>query len=403
MEELRKLLEIDNSQIAKFLRSSLYGLKASLKKTQEQFPNDPGDNECTKVLQELQKILQQSSCDSATSQSQNIVVTSKEDSKEDTQLITSPPSSLPDCTSTSELKLTCLRDAFNDDKDVIKYLGNFQLHSQTDSELWNEIQQKLLRLPKEMARSWQDLALKVAQDAQAEGSYDISNIVQLRFKDNENIYPGLKGIIQAKGLSLSESENAFLDSQILQGNKYEDLSEELKLLACLVSICIYFTDKEPDLHHALETVYKFDTMHLNSNPEQRQKYIEALKERFQRTLTAEDSGDSLTVLKAWINIDEAIHSLVFVPPADSNSWWGELQKRSRRILMGKVKQAREEGHDVRIQELSGEYANIHNLSSRYDLPLKVGGIPVEVQACLRVYARINQEQFPGRVIYRSSK
>ncbi len=168
----------------------------------------------------------------------------------------------------------------------------------------------------------------------------------VRYRFNENLY----NITIAEDLR----ELASLDSQILQGNKYEDLSEDLKLLACLVSICISFIDREPDLHHALETVYKFDTMSLHSNLEQRNNYIEALKERFQRTLKAEESGDSLTVLKAWINIDEAIHSLVFVPPADSDSWWGELQKQSRRILIGKVaKKAKEEGHDVRIQELSG--------------------------------------------------
>ncbi|WP_414589642.1 hypothetical protein [Scytonema sp. PCC 10023] len=393
MQHLRELLAMGDSVIAQFLRSSLHGLKASLKKTQEQFPQDPGADICDAVLQELQSLLQLPSADSTTKQSQNTVATPKEDSDlEDTQQTKSEP-----------LKLTPLRDAFNPEKDkyLSKYLGDFQLHSQTDSDLWKEIQHKLLRLPKEMATSWRERALELAKAAQAE--IDTSNREQLRFKDNQDIYPGLKGSVQVRGLSLSESKDAFLDSQVLQENKYEDLSEDLKLLACLISICIYSIDIEPDLYHALETVNKFDTMSLHSNPDERQKYINALKERFQRTIKAEESGESLTILKAWINIDEAINSLVFVPPADSDSWCGEFKKQSRRILIGKVKKAKEEGHDVRIQELSGVYADIHNLSSSYDLPLKIGGIPGEVQACLRVYARINQEKFPGRVIYRSSK
>ncbi|OYE03077.1 hypothetical protein [Nostoc sp. 'Peltigera membranacea cyanobiont' 232] len=391
MKHLRELLAADNSVIAQFLRSSLHGLEASLKKTQEQFPQDPGADICDEVLEEIQSLLQPSSVDNATNQSQNTVATTKEYSDlEDTQQIKS-----------DELKLTSLRDAFNPgkDKDLIKYLGDFQLQSQADSELWEEIQHKILRLPKEIANTWKKRVLELAQQAEAEE--DISNNLQLRFKGNEEIYPGLKGSIQAQGLSLSE--NASLDLQVLQENRYEHLSEDVKLLACLVSICISFVDRERDLHHALETVFKFNIMPLVSNPEQRKKYIEALKERFQRTLRAEESGDSLTVLKAWINIDEAINSLVFVPPADSDSWWGEFKKQSRRILVRKVKKAKEEDHDVRIQELSGMYADIHNLSSGYDLPLKVGGIPGEVQACLRVYARINGEKFPGRVIYRSSK
>jgi hypothetical protein len=391
MQHLDKLLAMGDSQIAKFLWSSLHGLEASLKKTQEQFPQDPGADICNVVLRELQDLLQPSSFDSATNQNQNIVATQKEDScLEDTQPITF-----------NQLKLSRLRDDFSDDQDLRRYLGNFQLHSQKDSELWNEIQHKLLRLPKEIARSWRERALELAQKAQAE--IDTSNILQLCFKDNENIYPGLKGTIEAKGLSLSK--NVSLDSQLLQENKYDDLlSDDLKLLACLVSICLYFIDIESDLYHALETVDKFDTRHLsNTDTEQRDKYIEALKQRFQRTLKAEENGDSITILKAWINIDEAIHSLVFVPSADPDSWWSELKKESRRILIRKVKKAKEEGHDVRIQELSGVYADIHNLSSSYDLPSKVGGILGEVQACLRVYARINQEKYPGRVIYRSSK
>ncbi|MCC5631925.1 hypothetical protein LC613_29995 [Nostoc sphaeroides CHAB 2801] len=391
MQHLSELLVIDNSQIAKFLRSSLHGLEASLKKTQEQFPQDPGTDICNKVLQELQNLLQPSSSDNATNQSQDTLAIPKEHSSlEDTQHIKS-----------EQLKLSSLQDAFDPekDKDLIKYLGNFQLQNLQDSELWEKIQHKILRLPKEIANTWRQRALKLAQEAQAEE--DISENLQLPFRKNEEIYSGLKGSIQAQGLSLSEK--ASLDLQVLQGNRYEDLSEDLKLLACLVSICIYFVHRERDLHHALETVYKFDTMSFDSNPEQRTKYIEALKERFQRTLKAEESGDSLMVLKAWINMDEAINSLVFVPPADSDSWWGEFKKQSRRILIGKSKKAKEEDHDVRIQELSGVYADIHNLSSGSNLALKVGGIPGEVQACLRVYARINQEKFLGRVIYRSSK
>ena len=36
-----------------------------------------------------------------------------------------------------------------------------------------------------------------------------------------------------------------------------------------------------------------------------------------------------------------------------------------------------------------------------DLELDSGGIPGEVSACLRVYAKIDEEVFPGRVLFRS--
>lgn len=392
MQHLRDLLKKkDDSRIAWLLWSRLHEIEAFLKEAQVKFPEDPEAKICDAVLQDIQSLLELPSPDSPTNQSQNTVTTPTEDSGlKDSQPIKS-----------EEVKLSLLRDAFHSDKNLIKYLGDFQLRSQTDSDLWKEIQHQLLRLPKEMARSWREHALKLAKDAQAE--IDPSNILQLRFTDNEEIYPGLKGSVQVNGLSLSKSQDSFLDSEVLQENKYEGLSKDLKLLACLVSICIYSIDREPDLYHALETVNKFDAISLHSNTDERKKYIDALKERFQRTIKAEEKKEWPTILKAWINIDEAIHSLVFMPPADSDSWCGELQKKSRRILIEKAKKAKDDGYDVRIQQLSGVYADIHNLSSGYDLPLKVGGIPGEVQACLRVYARINQDKFPGRVIYRSSK
>ena len=144
-------------------------------------------------------------------------------------------------------------------------------------------------------------------------------------------------------------------------------------------------------------------MDLDSNSDERKKYIEALKDRFQLTITAQESGDLLKILKAWIDIDEAINSLVSKEPAaDSDFWLGKLKKRSRRILSEKAKEAAQKNnYEVRIRELSGVYADIHKLSSNFDIRLKEGGIPGEVQACLRVYARINQEEFLGRVIYRS--
>ncbi|MEM7552677.1 MAG: hypothetical protein AAF378_00990 [Cyanobacteria bacterium P01_A01_bin.84] len=399
---LYELLAIDNSKIAKFVGLALESL---LEKAQKEFPQDPGTEICDAVLQEVRNLRQPYPAASATNQSQNEVIMPQEDlSLEDTQESTSAPSIPSNLTPTDEsntdkFKLWHLKENFESDPELRRYLGDFQLTSQTDSDLWNEIQCKLLRIPKNMASSWRKRALELAQEAGSKE--DASNRDQLPFKDNEDIYSGLKGSVRAKGLCLSKE--APLKPEVLLESKSEDFSEDLYLLASLVSICITFINLEPDLHHALETVYKFDTISLHSKPEQRKKYITALTQRFGHTLKAEKNADEepLSFLKAWIAVDEAIHSLVFIPPVDSDSWWGELNKRSRRILRKIAQKAQDQGHDVRIRELSGLYADIRSSSSKdYDLPLKVGGIPGEVQACLRVYARINNEGFPGRVIYR---
>jgi hypothetical protein len=225
---------------------------------------------------------------------------------------------------------------------------------------------------------------------------DNSDLYELPFIRDEVIYPGLKGTVKAKGLRLSKQ--ALLNSEIAQSNE----SGDLYLLAGFLNFYMKFIDIEPDLYHALKSIFGFDVISLHSKPEQRSQYLEALSDRFLRTQKAEENGDPLSTLRAWIDMDEAIHSLLFVPPAERYSWWGKLQQESRRILKKIADRAINAGYDVRIRQLSGLYADICTFS-KDDLQLDCGGVPGEVLTCLRVYARINQEESLGRVIFRSSR
>ncbi|WP_341524557.1 hypothetical protein WKK05_18130 [Nostoc sp. UHCC 0302] len=372
MQRLRQLLEIENSELAHLLRFSLHGLESALNQARTELPQDPGAKVCDEVLQELHNLLQP-------------VPLQQDSGWEDATAIISPP---------DELKLIHLQKAFDSDPELRYYLGNSPLQSQTDSDLWNEIQRKLLRVPEDLATSWQQRALDVAQEAGA--IEDNSNLYQLPFCRDEIIYPGLKGTVITQGLCLSQK--ALLNSEITQGNE----SGNLYLLAGLLLVCINFIEIEPDLHHALKSIFGFDIISLHSKPEQRNQYLDALSDRFHRTQKAEENADPLLSLRTWIDMDEAIHSLVFVPPVERYSWWGKLQQESRRILKKVADRAINAGNDVRIRQLSGLYADICALS-KDDLQLDCGGIPGEVLTCLRVYARINQEESPGRVVFRSSR
>lgn len=355
MQHLRQLLKIENSELAQLLRFSLYGLEASLNQARTEFPLDPGSKICDEVLQELHRLLQPT-----------------------------PPKS-------DDLKLSHLREAFDSDSELSDYLGNSQLQSRTDSDLWNEIQRKLLRVPEDLAATWRQRTLDLAQKVGAIA--DNSNLYQLPFIRDEIIYPGLSGTVQTQGLGLSQQ--ILLNSKITQGNTSD-------LPAAFLFLYINFIEIDPDLHHALKSVFSFDVISLNSKPEQRHQYIDALSDRFQRTQKAEENTDPLLILRTWIDMDEAIHSLVFVPPAERYSWWGKLQYESRRILKKVADETIKAGYEVRIRQLSGLYADIC-ASSKDDLQLDCGGIPGEILTCLRVYARINQEESPGRVIFRSSR
>ncbi|WP_414578767.1 hypothetical protein [Anabaena sp. CCY 9402-a] len=376
MQHLNKLLGIENSELAQLLRYSLHGLEASLKQAQAEHPHDPGAKVCDEVLQEIQNLLQ-------------------------VKEAAIPPVSYTNAPTPTESKLDYLRAAFESDSELGLYLGDAPLYSQTDSDLWNEIHRKLLRVPEDLAEFWRQRALDLAQEVGALAQFtggiaDSSQLYHLPFIRDEIIYPGLSGTVISPGLCLSQK--ALEQTRIIP----EYASEELTLLASFLVLFIKFIEIEPELHHALKSVFSFDVIPLHSQPEQKIQYLEALGDRFHRTKKAEETTDPLLMLRAWIDMDEAIHSLIFVPPAERYSWWGKLQQESRRALKKVVAIATNAGYEVRIRQLTGIYADICALT-KDDLQLDCGGVPGEVLTCLRVYARINNEEIPGRVIFRSSR
>ncbi|HYW19424.1 MAG TPA: hypothetical protein VE956_08950 [Nodularia sp. (in: cyanobacteria)] len=368
MQQLRQLLAIENSELAKLLKFSLYGLEATLNKARTEFPLDPGTEICDQILQEISSLLQPP----------------PDPIPEDAMVaIISPP---------GELKLIHLQSAFTTDAELRVYLGDSSLQSQTDADLWQEIHRKLLRVPENLATAWRQRALEFAQEIGALA--DNLHLHQLPFSRDEIIYPGLNGTLKIPGLCLSEK--ALLKTGINPVDEYGNLY----CLAGFVHLFRKFIEIDPDLHHALKTVFSFDIMPLQSQPEQRTQYMNILSDRWHRIKQAEPNSDELLSLRAWIDMDEAIHSLVFIPPVERYSWWGNLQQESRRILKKIAQTAINLGYDVKIRQLSGLYADVCAFS-KDDLQMNCGGVPGEVLTCLRVYARINQEETPGRVIFRS--
>ncbi|GCL37956.1 hypothetical protein SR1949_30690 [Sphaerospermopsis reniformis] len=373
MQHLQQLLATENSQISQLLKLSLYGLQATLNQARIEYPNDPGNDLCENVILEIHNLLEP---EVITESPENVVI----DEAKPEQLL-------------NVLNvLNELREVFNTDLELNFYLGNAPLQSQNDGDLWNEIHRKLLRVPEDLATNWKKRALEMAQKVGA--TEDYINIEHFPFVRDEIIYPGLNGTVQAKGLCLSKK--AFFKSEIAP--LYN--SEDLQLLAGFLLLYTKFIEIDPDLHHALKSVFSFDVVSLKSQPEQRQLYLEVLSDRLQRTQKTEENTDPIINLRAWIDMDEAIHSLVFVPPAERYSWWGKLQQESRRILKKVANKAIKASHDVKIRQLSGLYADICAYS-KDDVQLDHGGTPGEVLTCLRLYTRINQEEHPGRVLFRS--
>ncbi|MBD2183943.1 hypothetical protein [Aerosakkonema funiforme] len=358
MEKLSKLLEINHSELARLVRFYLHGLQGGLQVALTELPEDPGANLAKEVLGELEGILR-----SPTSTPIENISHSLEDIFEPV-------------TSNYSSKLSGIKHNFETDKELRFYLGDFQLLSNNDADLWQEMQLKLLRVPETLAESWR------------EKLPDFSNQrspIQLPFTRDEHIYPGLEFSTKTK-----------LDVRVA----VETSDSDVYFLATVLSTYIKFIEAiDPDLHHAFKPVNRFGVKSLATKDE-KSKYIAALIDCFQRAKTAAKNIDPADNLRARIDLDEAINSLVYQPPVDRDSWWGKLQQEARRTLKKAAESARKAGHTVQIRELWGAYADIRAYS-KDDLELDSGGRSGEVLACLRVYAKIDDEVLPGRVLYRS--
>jgi hypothetical protein len=365
-------------------------LKASL----EEEPSDPGAEACRELLIELDKLIgplpwRRDSDKRTSTQSflgsphlEDVLETVAEQIQQH-----SPPE--------NQSKLRKLRIDFLRDQLLIPHIGKLQL-SNKDIELWHEVNLSLLHVPEDVVEGWQRNALTIAKEAGLFEQTSSQSLLKLPFVGEKLLYSGLTGFAEPSGVLLSPK--APLDERVAQ----KDLSGDLYFLASLISIYLTFVEIAPSLfHHALKSVYRFGIVSLNS-AEERSKYMTALIDRFQRAYIAEKtSSDPRIILGARIDLDEAIHSLLFLPPASQDSWWGRLQRDARRTLEKFSRKFSETGmSQIRLRPLLGTYADVCTLS-KDDIELDNWGEPGEVAVCLRVYARVGQEEIPGRVLFRS--
>ena len=383
MSNLNKLLNIKDSKLAWLLRLKLLGLQTELQEALKTELYDPGSDICQELLQELNVILE------AEYQSNNTEeIPSWEDVLE--PISNQLDNNLQLQQTTTQVKLKPITQTLLAHQELSQYIGEYQFNCTDDAQLWNEIQRLLLRVPQKQADILRSQILKQVNRLGA--MEDKVSLRQLAFPIHEHIYSGLKGNIQASGLCFSNMVN--FDERL----ETQKSGGELDILAAIVSTCLKFIEIDPHLHHALRSVDRFGVRSLNSVD--KPKYITTLIERFNRVKITFNTDKSIA-LRARLDLDEAIHSLVYLPCVDRFSWWGKLQQEARNTLEVAVQQARQAGYQVQIRPLWGTYADVYPFS-KDDLQIDIGGIPGEVSACLRVYAKINDETLPGRVLFRSS-
>jgi hypothetical protein len=266
------------------------------------------------------------------------------------------------------------------------------LREDTDDEIWNDAQRLLLRVAPELAEEWRQRCLTYAEQAGARP--DDARSAVLALGCDEVIYPGLTGALQAAGLRSAAA--ASLDPSVPG-----PADGDLRPLAGITSAYLWFIEHDPHLHHCLQSVFRFGVRPLTGD--QRQRFRAELARRWDRVRSGTEAAASgqgfKERLKEYLDLDEALHSLVYQPLADARSWWGRLRDRARDLLLKARDRAARAGCQVHLQLLGGSFADVNRLAPD---SLQVDfGVPGEVAACLRVWARIDGEELKGRVLYRS--
>lgn len=257
-------------------------------------------------------------------------------------------------------------------------------------ELWARLNLWFLRLPQGAARSGREAALDAASAAGIEPAPErVHRLPGLR---DELVYPGLRGGLEADGLSLQV--DAPLDARLEPSILHSQGPGEIRDVAKCVSQSLYLLQRDESLHHALAEINRFSVAPL---ARQQDVYAAVLIRRFSTYARATDAEARL---RALIEVDEAIHCLIHDPLEAPGSWWEKLRKASRRLLFINVDKAVATGVRAFVQELSGAYANVH-AASRDNLERDQGGSPGEVLVCLRVFAEVGGTALPGRVLYRA--
>jgi hypothetical protein len=380
-EPLVELLARPGSPASQALRWGLHGLRASLQTALGEIATDPAVEHLGALVAELDRLIEGTGAASP-----SLLPPDASDGHEPKAALEPPPVGP---------RLLALTRAIVQDERLRAHLKGSFLADGDDEQIWGEAQRLLLRVPAALADEWRHRSQALAE--QAGGRLDEWAAASLPLPWDEAIYPGVTGEIRAAGLR--SVPTAALGPRVTP-----PADGDFRLLAGVVSTYLWFVEHDPYLQHCLKSVFRFGVSPLTGD--QRERYVTELLRLWERvrTATAESQAGPARQqhkerIKALLDLDEALHSLVYLPPADPGSWWGRLLSQVRQTLFPARDRAIQAGCPVHLQVLGGNFADINRLAPD---SLQVDfGIAGEVSTCLRVWARIDGEELKGRVLYRS--
>lgn len=258
----------------------------------------------------------------------------------------------------------------------------------TGQTLWQCLALRSLRLAPSDVRGVSEVVGRVVSAAGA--TLDARFVHKLPGPTQEGLFPGVRDLVPG----LETSPEVPLDAMFARQRSGVDVP------ARVVACCLALLDLDPECCHALEDLERHGVHRLDDH--QRSRYRAALVQCWERV--RDESQDPETMWRDWVRLDEAVHSLVFDPPAAAGSWWARLQALSRGQLDAVAHRVRSAGVQVAWRLLRGPYMDVVKYSDRNTDPdiapqARLATPRGEVVACLRVYSAIGGRELPGRVMY----
>jgi hypothetical protein len=288
----------------------------------------------------------------------------------------SPPAELAATPPPGGPFLGSLAEAAEADPRLRGEIGPVSLPRADDAGIWAALHWHLLRASEEVAREWRG---KAARAAEAAGARVVpATAPGPPLPATEELVPGLAGAIVAPGLRGAGPAAA----------------DPLAVVATAAAACAWFAGSNlPGLRHALRSVRLFEVVPLE--PPGHAAAYQAEVDRRREVLLAAARTPGPELLKALLDVDEAVQSLLPWPPPAAGSWWGRWRRQARDAVRDARRAANLSGQ---IRLLAGRFSEIHQLTAD-NLPVEYG-TPGEVVVCLRQHATVGGEELKGRVLYR---
>lgn len=246
--------------------------------------------------------------------------------------------------------------------------------------LWTAVHLKALRLPRREADTARRLAEEAAVRAKATAGRPLAAATVPGPKD-ERLIPLLKidGRAVVSGLAVSTARPP------------KSAGTVPPALEAFTGLILALAELDPGLHHCLQAV-EFSGLRGLADPAARSVYAQHLTGRLREV--ADQSAHTGAWLEAVVRLHEALCSVVHLPPASGDSWWGEWRGACNEALSDA---AYDSGAGT-VKFPPDRYRSADDLT-RHDIAIRFPPRAGLVLACVRAWSSVGGVETPGRVIY----